>query len=67
MTDWRKWAIGLLGAVLNSAAGAGTLVIVDPQDFDPFGPGLAKPLKVTAALAIVGAFLYLQNHKFPVE
>lgn len=67
MTTLRKWGLGLIGAAINSAAGAVSLVIVDPVDFDPFGAGGVKLLKVTIALAIVGAFLYIREHKVPIE
>lgn len=63
----RRWGRGLLGAAINSATGAGALVIVDPADFDPFGPGLIKLLKVSIALAIAGAYLYLRQHPIPLE
>lgn len=57
----------MIGAVINSAAGAGTLVLIDPGDFDPFGGGFLKLVKVSVALAIAGAFLYLKEHPIPIE
>ena len=64
----RKWGRGLLGAVINSAAGAGSLVIVDPVDFSPFNmPGVLKLAKVSVALAIAGAYLYLRQHPLPED
>lgn len=67
MTTFQKWTRGLLGAAINSATGAGTLVIVDPVEFDPFGPGIVKLLKVSLALAIAGAYLYLRQHPIPID
>ena len=63
----RIWARGLAGAAINSAAGAVSLVVVDPVDFDPFGGGLVKLLKVSLSLALVGAFLYVKQHPLPVD
>jgi hypothetical protein len=63
----RKWGIGLLGAAVNSGAGATAIVIVDPKNFDPFSGGMLNLLKVMVALALVGAGLYLKNHPVPVD
>jgi hypothetical protein len=63
----RRWWIGAIGAAINSAAGAGALIIVDPLEFDPFGPGLMKLVKVSVALALVGAFLYIRQHPLPID
>lgn len=58
----RTWGLGAIGAAINSAAGAGALVIVKPEDFNPFNGGLADLLKVSAALAISGFYLFLRQH-----
>lgn len=58
----RTWGLGAVGAAINSAAGAGALVIVKPEDFNPFNGGLADLLKVSSALAIAGFYLYLRQH-----
>jgi hypothetical protein len=63
----RLWGIGLLGAAINSAVGAVTMVIVEPQDFDPFGGGMVKLAKVAIVLAISGAALYLKTHPIPAD
>jgi hypothetical protein len=63
----RLWGIGLLGAAINSAVGAVTMVIVEPQDFDPFGGGMVKLAKVAIVLAISGAALYLKTHPIPTD
>lgn len=62
-----KWAIGLLGAVINSAATAVTLVIVDPMLFDPANGGLRRLLMVMASSGAVGAALYLKQHPLPED
>lgn len=63
----RKWGRGLLGAAINSAASAVTVVIVDPQDFSPMNGGIWKLLSVMGVAAIFGASLYLKNHPLPEE
>jgi hypothetical protein len=60
----RLWGIGLLGAAINSAVGAVTMVIVEPQDFDPFGGGMVKLAKVIV-LAIVGRRALPENAPHP--
>jgi len=35
---WRTWLRGLIGAAINTAASSITVVIVDPNDFNPFDP-----------------------------
>lgn len=63
----RRWARGLLGAAINSAASAVTVVIVDPQDFNPMDGGVWKLLSVMGVAAIFGAALYLKQHPLPEE
>ena len=63
----RRWARGLLGAAINSAASAVTVVIVDPQDFSPTNGGIWKLLSVMGVAAVFGAALYLKNHPLPEE
>lgn len=65
ITKLRTWFIGLVGACINSAAGAGALVLVDATDFNPFHGGLVKLGTVTFTLALVGFYLYIQNHPIP--
>lgn len=62
---WRRWVSGLIGAAINSSAGSVAVVIVDPTDFDPFHGGLMKLAKVAFVLAIVGAAMWLKEHKIP--
>lgn len=63
---FRRWSRGLLGAAINSAATAVSVVIVDPTDFN-VGGGLVKLLSVMGASALVGAALYLKQHPLPEE
>lgn len=62
-----KWAIGLMGAIINSGATAVTLVIVDPLLFDPANGGLRRLMMIMASSAAVGAALYLKQHPLPVD
>lgn len=65
MKDWKQWARGLVGAAINSAASAVTVVIVDPRNFDPANGGIRKLLTVMAVAAVFGAALYLKQHPVP--
>lgn len=64
---WRKWTRGLLGAAINSAASAVTVVVVDPVDFNPLDGGLYKLLSVMGVAALFGAALFLKQHPLPEE
>lgn len=66
-TNAKKWARGLLGAAINSAASAVTVVIVDPVDFSPLNGGLLKLLTVMGVSALFGAALYLKQHPLPED
>ena len=63
----RQWGRGLLGAAINSAASAITVVVVDPAAFNPMNGGLTKLATVMGVAAIFGASLYLKNHPLPEE
>lgn len=63
----QKWVQGLIGAAINSAGSAITVVIVDPSDFNPFNGGAAKLGMVMLVSAVLGAGLYIKQHPFPVE
>ncbi len=63
--NWRLWTRGLIAAVINSAASAVTVVIVDPITFSPFNGGLSKLLTVMGVSAGFGAALYLKEHPLP--
>ncbi|MEQ1726749.1 MAG: hypothetical protein ABL982_00110 [Vicinamibacterales bacterium] len=64
-TTLQKWLRGLVGATINSAAGSTAIVVVDPGDFDPLSGGAIKLAKVAIALGLIGAGLYLKEHKLP--
>lgn len=66
-TNARKWTRGLLGAAINSAASAVTVVVVDPIDFNPLNGGLLKLLSVMGVAAIFGAALFLKQHPLPED
>lgn len=61
----RQWGRGVLGAAINSAASALTVVIVDPHTFNPADGGLMKLLSVMGVSAAFGAALYLKQHPLP--
>lgn len=61
----RTWVRGVIGAAINSAASAVTVVVVDPVDFSPTHGGLGKLLSVMAVAALFGAALYLKQHPLP--
>ena len=62
--NWRLWVRGLIAAVINSAAGAGTMALVEPEHFN-IHEGLPKLGTLMVALAISGALLYLKEHPLP--
>lgn len=57
----QNWLHGLVGAAINSAAGAGVLIIIDPATFSDWH----QLGKVTLVLAVTGAFLWLKEHPLP--
>ena len=59
----RKWGLGLVGAAINSAATAVTLVIVDPVTFADW----SRLWKVMAVNAVIGLALYLKQHPVPPD
>jgi hypothetical protein len=63
----RTWVRGLVGAAINSAGSAITIVIVDPSDFNPMDGGLQKLLTVMVVSAALGAGLWLKTHPLPTE
>lgn len=58
----KKWTLGLIGAAINSAASAISVVIADPHDFNPLEGGIKKLAAVMITSAIVGAGLYIRQH-----
>ena len=64
----RQWGIGGLGAAINAGIGGITLMIVDPNDFNPFaGAAIYDLAKVMVALALVGFSLYVKDHPIPLS
>ena len=58
------WAKGLLAAMINGAASAVALVIVDPQTYN-LQEGWQRLLTVMAVSAILGAASYLKQSPIP--
>lgn len=63
----KRWTLGLIGAAINSAASAISVVIADPHDFNPFEGGIQKLATVMITSAIVGAGLYIRQHPVTLE
>lgn len=63
----RRWGRGVLGAAINSAATAVTVMVVDPVAFNPMQGGLLKLLSAMGIAAVVGAALYLKQHPLPED
>lgn len=60
-----KWARGLVGAFIQSAATVVTVMLVDPQTFN-IETGLAKVGIVALVSGGLGAALFLSKHPLPV-
>ena len=58
------WLHGLLSAAINGAAGAVSVIIVDPADFN-FTDGKEKLTMVALAMALVQLALYLKDKPLP--
>lgn len=65
MFNWRTYLTGLLAAVINGAAGAIALVVVDPLTFN-IQEGLPKLLTAAAVSGILSAANYLKQ-PFPFQ
>ena len=63
----RKWVRGLIGAAINSAATAITVVVVDPVTFNVMDGGFRELLSAMGISGLVGAGLYLKQHPLPDE
>ena len=59
-----QWLHGLLSAAINGAAGAVSVIIVDPIDFN-FTNGKEKLTMVALAMALVQLALYLKDQPLP--
>lgn len=60
----RLWLYGLVSTAISAAAGATTLMAIDPKTFN-FGTGLKPLLEVAGALALVAILNFLQKHPLP--
>ena len=66
MNQARRWLLGLLGAMISSAAHSVTVLAVDPDDFNPFYGGTwARLAAVTLVSAVTGAGLFLYRSPLP--
>lgn len=66
MNTARNWVLGLLGAMVSSAAHAVTVLVVDPDDFNPFAGGTwARLAAVVVVSAVTGAALFLYQQPLP--
>lgn len=59
-----KWARGLIGAIIQSAATVITVMLVDPQTFN-IETGLAKVGIVALVSGGLGGALFLSKHPLP--
>ena len=62
--NWRLWTRGLIAAFINSAAGVGTMAVLEPEHFN-IHEGFPKLATLFLALGISGALLYLKEHPLP--
>ena len=61
---FREWLHGLLSAGITGAAGAISVIIVDPVAFN-FTDGKTKLAQVAVAMALVALALYLKDRPLP--
>ncbi|MGH9358210.1 MAG: hypothetical protein ACRD4Q_00035 [Candidatus Acidiferrales bacterium] len=60
------WLKGLMAAVISSAANSISVLVADPQHFNPGAAGGFRNLGLVALVsAIVGAALYLKQSPVP--
>lgn len=64
--SWKRFGAGMLGAVINSVSNAVTLMLADPNTFNPFGSGdWRKLIGVMIVSGLIGAFMWLKQHPLP--
>ncbi|MGH9377174.1 MAG: hypothetical protein ACRD1I_00110 [Terriglobia bacterium] len=64
--NWKLWFKGLIAAVISSAANSISVLVADPQHFNPGAAGGIRNLGIVALVsAIVGAALYLKQSPVP--
>lgn len=61
---WKRFWLGLIDAMLNSASSGVVVMLVDPADFN-LNDGLYNVAKVAIAGALLGMALYFKNHRLP--
>ena len=66
MNKWITWFKGLISAMISSAAGVITVMIVKPETFN-IDTGLHNVLTVAGVTAIVGAANYLKQSPLPKD
>lgn len=65
MTNWNIWLKGLVAAVVSTAANSVSVLIADPEHFNPGIAGWRNLGLVALVSAIVGAALYLKQSPVP--
>ncbi len=70
MSGWtykvRLYLLGATAAAINASVSTVTLVVVDPEKFNPFaGAGWHKLAAAVIVAAIAGFFLYMRDHPLP--
>lgn len=62
--QWENWLYGLLGAIINSAGSAITIVVIAPESFN-LQEGLPKLINAVIVFSLLGAGLYLKQRPLP--
>lgn len=63
---YRIWFHGIIAAAIGATGTAVTNMIIDPNDFNPFGEGSWTKLGATVAVsAMISVGLYLKEHPLP--
>lgn len=62
-TAWGPWLRGFISAVISSAVGGASLILVDPHTFTEWD----KLVKITGVFALVGVVNYLSKSPLPAE
>lgn len=66
--NWKTWLNGLVGGTISTVASAVTVMITDPNDYNPWaegGAGWAKLGTLVTVNMIIGAALWLKSHPTP--
>lgn len=65
MSSFETWLKGLLAAVISSAASAASLILVDPEHFNPLHGGFRDLGLAALVSAVSGAVFYLKQSPVP--